>query len=126
MAKIMVVDDEPEVSIVVSTMLEKEGHEIIKVYSGMECLERLKEEKPDLILLDIMMPGLDGWEVCRRIKNTPDTKDIPVAMLTIRSSESDQSKSFKYSKADGHINKKKKKKKLTGTINWILKNRPKN
>ncbi len=121
----MIVDDEPEVAVVVSAMLEKEGHEIITVYSGTECLKRLKSERPDLVLLDIMMPGLDGWEVCKRIKDNPDTRDIPVAMLTVRATEDDQSRSFRYSNADGHINKPILKEKLIGTINWILKNIPK-
>ncbi len=125
MARIMVVDDEPEVAVVVCAMLEREGHEIIKVLSGTQCLEILKEERPDLVLLDVMMPGLDGWEVCKRIKEDPDTRNIPVAMLTVKSSDDDQSRSFTYSNADGHINKPILKEKLIGTINWILKNIPK-
>lgn len=84
MAKIMVVDDEEGVVFLVKSILEKDGHEVIEAHSGEECLEKLEIEKPDLILLDIMMPGMDGWEVLRKIKNDAATKSIPVAMLTAK------------------------------------------
>ncbi|MFO8132590.1 MAG: response regulator [Thermoplasmatota archaeon] len=80
--KIMVVDDEYEVADIVKKMLESEGYDVVVANSGDECLEKLEEETPDLILLDIMMPGMDGWETLRNIKSSEATKDIPVSMLT--------------------------------------------
>jgi len=80
--KIMVVDDEYEVADIVKKMLESEGYEVEVANSGDECLEKLKEVTPDLILLDIMMPGMDGWETLRNIKSNDKTRDIPVSMLT--------------------------------------------
>lgn len=78
----MVVDDEYEVADIVKKMLESEGYEVVVANSGDECLEKLKEVTPDLILLDIMMPGMDGWETLKQIKTNEETKDIPVSMLT--------------------------------------------
>lgn len=124
MSKIMVVDDEPAIVKVVTMMLEREGHEVTSAYSGEEALEKLKMEKPDLVLLDIMMPGLDGWETCRRIKEGQDTKDIIVAMLTVLDMDDSKKKSFQFSKADAHMTKPMNKDKIVGTIEWLLKNKP--
>lgn len=68
MAKIMIVDDERDIRSLVREMLEKEGYEVSEASAGEECLDRVKEEKPDLILLDIMMPTLDGWEVSKKTR----------------------------------------------------------
>ncbi len=81
--KIMVVDDEESILTLVKALLESEGFEVITVSSGEECLERLKTVKPDLILLDMMMPGMSGRETCERIRANPETKDIKVAFLTV-------------------------------------------
>ena len=105
MAKILLVDDEPEIVYLTRMMLEKEGHEMLVATDSAECFEILKEEKPDLILMDIMMPGDDGWETCKKIKEDEKTKDIPVAMFTVRSSDDSVDKSFEYAHADAHINK---------------------
>ncbi len=105
MKKIMVVDDDPGILKLVRIILEKEeGYEVVEVESGEECLKRLKKEKPDLILLDVMMRGKDGWEICRKIKADEKHRDIPVAMLTVRASEEDMNKSLECG-ADTHINK---------------------
>lgn len=124
MSKIMVVDDEPAIIKVVTRMLEGAGHEVTSAYSGEEALEKLKMEKPDLVLLDIMMPGLDGWETCKRIKEGQDTKDIIVAMLTVLDMKDNKEKSFQFCKADAHMTKPMNKDKIVGTIEWLLKNKP--
>ncbi len=105
MAKIMIVDDNPKIRTLVRMILEKEeGYKVVEVESGEECLKRLKKEKPDLILLDVMMSGKDGWEICRKIKADEKHSDIPVAMLTVRASEEDMNNSLECG-ADTHINK---------------------
>lgn len=119
--KIMLVDDEPDILFVEKIILEKAGYEIIEANSGEECLEKLKTEKPDMILLDVMMPGINGWETCKRIKENESTKDIPVIMVTVKSSDEDMTKSFKYSQSDGHVSKPIIKEKLIQTIKWIVK-----
>jgi CheY-like chemotaxis protein len=122
MAKIMVVDDEVDIVYLVSKMLKKDGHEVIEAYNGEEGLERLKASKPDLILLDVMMPGLNGWETAKKIKSDPDYRSIPIAMLTVKSSEDDMEKSFKYSGADAHIAKPIVREKMLNTVKWLLEN----
>ena len=119
--KIMLVDDEPDILLIERIILEKAGYEIIETESGEECLERLKTEKPDIILLDIMMPGISGWETSKIIKGDESTKDIPVIMVTVRGSEDDMTKSFQYGHSDGHVAKPIIKEKLLKTIEWIAK-----
>lgn len=84
MYTILIVDDSPFIVDVFVTMLERGGYRTIAAYGGDECLEILKTVTPDLILLDIMMEPMDGWETLERIKEDPVTKDIPVLMLTAK------------------------------------------
>lgn len=79
--KIMIVEDDEEVRELYITML-KEGYSIISADSGRECLEKLGIEKPDLILLDILMPDMNGWQVLERIKESIEMREIPVIMLS--------------------------------------------
>ncbi len=65
----------------------------------------VREERPDLIFMDIMMPGIDGWETARKIKTNPRTKDIPISMLSVKSDPEDKEKSLSYSLADKHLSK---------------------
>ena len=84
MYTILVVDDSPFVVDVFVTMLERGGYRTVAAYGGTECLEILKTVIPDLILLDIMMEPMDGWETLEHIKENPETKEIPVLMLTAK------------------------------------------
>ncbi len=119
MARILLVDDEPEMRFITRRMLEKAGHSVVEACSGEECLARLEEELPDLILLDVMMPGDDGWEVCRKIKARERTRSIPVVMFTVRTEEEDIEESAT-SGADAHINKPFEREELLGVIDRIL------
>jgi DNA-binding response OmpR family regulator len=101
----MLVDDEPELRFLVKRMLKREGYEVIEAANGEESLEMLKTIKPGLILMDVRMPGLDGWEVCKRIKENPKTKNIPVIIFSVRDSEESLKRSFEYAHADAHIGK---------------------
>jgi CheY-like chemotaxis protein len=80
---IMVVDDEPDIRELMKDILTSYGFDIILASSHAECMAKLKEKTPDLILLDIMMPEVDGWETLKSLKSNPHTKNIPVAMLTV-------------------------------------------
>lgn len=126
MAKILVVDDEPEIVVLTKIILEKEGFEVTVAKDSGECFERIKEEKPDLILLDIMMPGDDGWEVCKKIKTDEKTRDVIVAMFTVRTSDDSVEKSYKYALADAHINKPFDKTEFVATLRSLLKEKGKN
>jgi len=85
---ILIVDDDPDILYAVETILKKAGYEVEKANSGGEALELLKTETPELILLDVMMPDIDGWEVLKNVRNDERLKDCPVIMLTVKSIES--------------------------------------
>jgi DNA-binding response OmpR family regulator len=103
MTTIMVVDDDPGIVFILKTRLTREGYEVIEAYTGEECLQKIEEVKPDLVLLDTAMPDINGWEVCKRIKENQLTSSIPIAMLSIRDYEEDKKKSFEYAHADEHL-----------------------
>jgi len=80
----MFVDDERDVRGSVKMLLEKWDYNAVIVSSGNACLKKLKSIKPDLILLDIMMPGMDGWDTCAKIKDNKTTENIPIVFLTAK------------------------------------------
>ena len=84
---ILVVDDEPKIVKLTRDFLEKDGFRVISAADGVTALQIARREKPDLVVLDLMLPGMDGWEVCRALRRE---SDVPVIMLTARSEESDQ------------------------------------
>ena len=81
-AKILAVDDESDVLLIVKTGLQSEGFEVVTATNGPDALEAVGQENPDLVVLDVMMPGMDGFEVLRHIKSNDETAHIPVIMLT--------------------------------------------
>ena len=81
--KIMVVDDEPSLVELLRAILSQEGFDVLTAYSGSECLEKLKTERPDLILMDMMMPGMSGRETTEKIRKDPRTKGLKVCFLTV-------------------------------------------
>ena len=119
--KIMVVDDEPDVVDLVKLVLESDGFEVYTAYSGKEALEKIGKVVPDLVLLDIMMPQMDGWEVYSRIRANPKTKDIPVAMLTAKSQSIDKMIGLHVVKVDDYITKPFGRSELLERVKRILK-----
>ncbi len=98
--RILIVDDEP-INIRLLLEIVKREHQVAVATNGREALRiAASEKKPDLILLDIMMPGLDGYEVCRRLKANPDTQNIPVIFITAKSEEQDETLGFQLGAAD--------------------------
>jgi two-component system response regulator VicR len=90
-AKILVVDDEPRIVNILEFNLKKEGYEVISAYDGLRGLRLAQNENPDLILLDIMMPKMDGYEMCKRVR---ESSQVPIIMLTARADETDKVLSF--------------------------------
>jgi two-component system phosphate regulon response regulator PhoB len=88
--KLLIADDEPAVRALVHVTLEGDEYEILEAADGVEALEVARDEAPRLVLLDIMMPRLDGLEVCRQLKADPDTSDIVVVMLTAQAQDRDR------------------------------------
>jgi DNA-binding response OmpR family regulator len=93
--KILVIDDEAEITEIIETFLKDAGYQILVENSSVMGIERAKSFKPDLILLDIMMPFMDGYEVCDELKKNKETENIPVIFLTGKDARSDEGKSFK-------------------------------
>lgn len=96
--RILIVDDDPDLVEAVSMKLEALNYTVDKAYDGMEALERVKATKPDLMILDVMMPEKNGWEVCDEVKNDDALKDISVVMLT---AVADSVKTTSYTHHDG-------------------------
>jgi len=82
MAKVLVIDDEQSIRMLMVAILEDEGHTVIEAADGYQGLELLAQERPDLVILDIMMPGIDGTETFRRIRDSSDFDDVPVIMVS--------------------------------------------
>ncbi|OGH98790.1 MAG: hypothetical protein A2104_01390 [Candidatus Melainabacteria bacterium GWF2_32_7] len=89
--KILIVDDEQDIVETLKFVLETEGLNCITAYDGEEALNKAKNEKPDLIILDVMLPKINGYKVCRLLKFDAKYKDIPILMVTARSQEEDKS-----------------------------------
>jgi len=92
--KILIVDDEPHIVELVRVCLEDTNYDVIEAYDGEEAIDKARSEVPDLILLDIMLPKMDGYDVCRKLKSNDDTSNIPVVMLTAKGQEVDKVKGF--------------------------------
>jgi two-component system alkaline phosphatase synthesis response regulator PhoP len=93
--KILIVDDEPHIRILMEQTLEEledEGVELLTANNGEEALETIKEEKPELVFLDVMMPKMNGFEVCQAVKNDPKMQNIYIIMLTAKGQEFDKQK----------------------------------
>ena len=88
--KILVVDDERDLVETLVFRLEALGYEVLTAYNGQEGLDKARTEKPDLILLDVMMPVMDGYQVCRMLKFDEEFKSIPIIMLTARGQDKDK------------------------------------
>ena len=88
-SKVLVIEDEPDILEVIQYNLEREGHKVIACRNGEQGLSRIRTDNPDLVLLDLMLPGMDGVEVCRKVKSDPVTRAIPIIMVTAKSEESD-------------------------------------
>jgi len=102
--KILVVDDEVQLVEMVKIRLEANGYEVLAAYDGQEALDKTREEKPDLIVLDLMLPKLDGYKVCRMIKFDDKYKSIPIILFSARAQDSDKEMGVQVG-ADAYITK---------------------
>jgi two-component system alkaline phosphatase synthesis response regulator PhoP len=117
--KILVVDDEIYIVHILDFSLGMEGYEVLTALDGEQALEKARAEHPDLIVLDIMMPKLDGYETCKMLKAEAGTKDIPVILLSAKGRNVDQKIGFEVG-ADDYITKPFSPRKLVERINAIL------
>jgi DNA-binding response OmpR family regulator len=122
---VLVVDDEEEFLYQIKRMLERAGLNVATATSGMEALSMLKDISPDLILLDVMMPKMTGWDVAKTIKEMDGFKDATIAMLTVKSELEDKVISLEDSGAAWHITKPIDMEKFVNTVKWLLESPPK-
>ena len=117
--KILVVDDEIYIVHILDFSLGMEGYEVVTALDGEQALDKARTERPDLIVLDIMMPKLDGYETCKVLKSREETRDIPVILLSAKGRNVDQKTGFEVG-ADDYITKPFSPRKLVERINAIL------
>lgn len=115
----MVVEDEESLLKLESILLTSRGYQVCSMRNGKEALECIEKERPDLVLLDVMLPEVDGFEVCRQIKSNPLTSHIPVVLLTAKKGREDMAKGEEV-KADWYITKPFKSAMVIETIQRFL------
>ena len=121
--KILVVDDEKALVSLVTLHMQMAGYEVFFANDGWSALDICKRDKPDLVILDLMLPKLNGWEVCRRIREDDSIKDIAVLMLSARSEVDDKVRGFNVG-ADDYVTKPFSPKELVARVKRILDRRP--
>ncbi len=102
MARVLIVDDDPMVTRLVRINLELEDFEVIEAWDGKTAIEIIKDNTPDLLLLDIMMPQMDGWEILKRVREDLAIKDLPIVILTAKVQDEDIARGWRMG-ADGYI-----------------------
>ena len=117
--RILVADDDPVIVRLLQVNFRLEGYEVETAAHGEEALERARDLQPDLILLDVMMPGLDGWEVCRRLNADPSISHIPIIFLSARAQEEDRRRGRELGVAE-YVTKPFDPGELVGVIDRVL------
>lgn len=120
--RILAVDDDPEILSVLETLLSSAGYSVLTAHGGREAIEIAGREKLDLVLLDVMMPEISGWEVCTTLKSAPETQAIPVVMLTVKNQIRDMITSMQAG-ADDYLTKPFTKRRLLSAVEQLLENR---
>lgn len=118
--KILIVDDEPDILQLLEMRLRANGFEVVTGSSGEQALQKVKQEGPDLIVMDVLMPPPNGYQTCRQLKDDPKYKNIPVILLTAKTTESDQFWGME-SGADKYITKPYNAEDLLAAIKKLLK-----
>jgi two-component system response regulator VicR len=118
--RVVCIEDEPEMIDLVRLILSRKGFEVIGANGGIEGLEVVREEKPDLILLDLMMPDMDGWEVYQQIKADANLRSIPVVVVTAKAQSIDKVLGLHIAKVDDYITKPFGPQELLDSVEQIL------
>jgi len=120
---ILCIEDESEMIDLMRLILGRRGYEVRGATSGMDGLKLIREEKPDLILLDLMMPEMDGWEVYQQIKADEKTRDIPVIVVTAKAQSIDRVLGLHIAKVDDYIAKPFSPQELMNSVEKVLKSK---
>jgi two-component system response regulator VicR len=121
--KILCIEDEQEMIELVRLILEKQGYQVIGAIGGEQGLEFIAKEKPDLVILDLMMPGMDGWEVYQRMKGLEGAQEIPVIILTAKAQVIDRVLGLHIAQVDDYITKPFGPQELVDSIEKALANK---
>ncbi|OGS20902.1 MAG: hypothetical protein A3J83_00295 [Elusimicrobia bacterium RIFOXYA2_FULL_40_6] len=119
-SKILIVDDEKNIQELLAVNLKAQGFDIISAWDGKEAVEKTMKEKPDLIILDIMMPEMDGWEVCKTVKDQSELNKIKILILTAKGTKKDEMVGKLIFKADEYISKPFDIDELINTVKRLL------
>ena len=120
MAKqVLIIDDDQDTVRYLSVLLREHGYDAVAAYNGNDGLQKVREAKPDLIVLDVMMPKLDGFEVCRKIRENPDWQDVRVIMLTAKGRDVERQKGLELG-ADAYITKPFSTRDLMEKVNTVI------
>jgi two-component system, OmpR family, response regulator VicR len=120
---ILCVEDEPEMIDLIRLILSRKGFEVIGAVTGMEGLDNIRKKIPDLVLLDLMMPDMDGWEVYQQIKADEKTRDIPVIVVTAKAQSIDKVLGLHIAKVDDYIAKPFSPQELLTSVEKVLNKR---
>lgn len=120
---ILCVEDEPEVIELIQVMLETAGYRVIGVLGGNEALPVIRREKPDLVLLDLMMPGVDGWTVFKQMRADPELQDIPVIPVTAVDRHIDVVLALEVAGVDEYVTKPFGREELVASVEKVLRRR---
>lgn len=118
--RIVCIEDEPEMIDLIKLILGRQGFEVMGANGGLEGLELVRKENPDVVLLDLMMPDMDGWEVYQKIKSNEDTRDIPVIVVTAKAQNIDKVLGLHIAKVDDYISKPFSPQELLDSVNQVL------
>jgi DNA-binding response OmpR family regulator len=118
--KIVCIEDEPEMIDLVRLILGRRGFELIGAVGGREGLETVRQVKPDLVLLDLMMPDMDGWEIYQRMKADEELRNIPVIIVTAKAQSIDKVLGLHIAKVDDYITKPFGPQELIDSVNRVL------
>ena len=118
--RILCIEDEAEMIELMRLVLEREGFEVRGAMGGEQGLKAMRQEKPDLILLDLMMPGIDGWEVYRQMRSDKELAEIPVIIVTAKAQSIDKVLGLQVAKVADYITKPFGPKELIGSIERVL------
>src|SRR3972149_6100057 len=119
MAHILVIDDDQEVLQLLIIMLEHEGYQVSVAANGVQGLKIARNQRPDLVLLDLMLPGIDGFEVCSRLRKEPATATVPVLIVSAKSQQTDRAAGTKVG-ANGYLTKPYQRKELIAQVRMFL------
>jgi DNA-binding response OmpR family regulator len=118
--KIVYIEDDLEMTYLIKIILERKGYEIISTNDGLEGFELIVREKPDLVLLDLMMPNIDGWDIYHQLKSSDTTNQIPVIVISAKAQPIDKVLGMQIAKVNNYIGKPFKPQELLESIESIL------